>query len=437
MAKTVSFCQGKGSLSHNNRTFRPKNVDSSKSCNNITFIKIPIEQAYENCFARAVERYNTKQKRADRRIKDGYFRYAFSHAPCNNVIVAADKRKSFYEDIVQIGCKDDTGTGSPDAEIAAECLTEYIKGFIKRNPNFYVFNAVLHNDEATPHLHIDYIPIGHYKRGVDTQNGLAQALKEMGHGEGENAISRWRAAEVKILTEICNRHGIEISEPQKSRGSLTVEQYKEYAEAKGQAEDMKQQVARLEEQAKNADKLLHHREELRTQVEEIIDSLDEQYQEKTAAIEHLDEQIAEKTTALTETTAELTASATKVTKIKRIDEIETGKTVLGGKITMSREDYGTLTDLAKKQLASEKKESELNAEITKLKKENEEAAKRNAALEQKVQDYYNIREELRNTKNELGSLKSLHKKVLEFIEGLKLTQKLQEFLKQRARGVKC
>ncbi len=436
MANTVSFCQGKGSLSHNNRTFRPKNVDSSKSINNITFVKMPIEQAYENCFAKAVERYNAKQKRADRRIKDGYFRYAFSHAPCNNVIVAADKRKSFYEDIVQIGCKDDTGTGSPDAEIAAECLTEYIESFIKRNPNFYVFNAVLHNDEATPHLHIDYIPIGHYNRGVDTQNGLAQALKEMGHGDGENAISRWRAAEVKILTEICNRRGIEISEPQKSRGSLTVEQYKEYAEAKEQAEDMKQQVARLEEQAKNADKLLHHREELRIQVEEIIDSLDEQYQEKTAAIEHLDEQIAEKTTALAETTAELTASATKVTKIKRIDEIETGKTVLGGKITMSREDYGTLTDLAKKQLASEKKESELNAEITKLKEENRKSAEKNDALTQEVRSLYPLKAALRNAERERDNLKAKFQKVMEFIESLKLTQKLQEFLQPVKRGVR-
>ncbi len=394
MAKTVSFCQGKGSLSHNNRTFRPKNVDSSKSCNNITFIKIPIEQAYENCFAKAVERYNAKQKRADRRIKDGYFRYAFSHAPCNNVIVAADKRKSFYEDIVQIGCKDDTGTGSPDAEIAAECLTEYIEGFIKHNPNFYVFNAVLHNDEATPHLHIDYIPIGHYKRGVDTQNGLAQALKEMGHGEGENAISRWRAAEVKVLTEICKRHGIEISEPQKSRGSLTVEQYKEYAEAKGQAEDMKQQVARLEEQ------------------------------------------IAVKTTALTETTAELTASATKVTKIKRIDEIETGKTIIGGKITISREDYGTLTDLAKKQLASEKKESELNAEITKLKEENRKSAEKNDALTQEVRSLYPLKVALRNAEHERDNLKAKFQRVMDFIESLKLTQKLQEFLQPVRRGVR-
>ena len=217
-SKTISHCQGKGSLSHNNRTFKPKNVDSSRSCDNITFVKMPISQAYDECFAAAVERYNAKQKRADRRIKDGYFRYAFSHEPCNNVITASDKRKSFYEDIVQIGSKDDTGVGSPDAILAAECLKEYMRSFQKRNPNFFVFNAVLHMDEATPHLHIDYIPIGHYKRGVDTQNGLAQALKEMGYGEGENTISRWRTAECEVLTEICARHGIEISEPQKGRG---------------------------------------------------------------------------------------------------------------------------------------------------------------------------------------------------------------------------
>lgn len=183
-AKTISHCQGKGSLAHNNRTFKSKNVDSSRTNRNITFVKIPLADAYDKCFAEAVERYNKKQKRADRRIKDGYFRYAFSHAPCNNVIEAADKRKSFYEDIVQIGDRNDTGIGSADAETAAECLTEYMQGFQKRNPNFFVFNAVLHLDEATPHIHIDYIPIGHYQRGVDTQNGLAQALKEMGYGEG-------------------------------------------------------------------------------------------------------------------------------------------------------------------------------------------------------------------------------------------------------------
>lgn len=193
----------------------------------MTFIKEPIGKAYEKLFGAAVERYNARQKRSDRKIKNGYFEYQFNHAVSNNVITSSDKRKSFYEDVVQIGTKDDTGVGSLDGEIAARCLTEYINGFQARNPNFHVFNAVLHMDEATPHLHIDYIPVGHYKRGVDTQNGIAQALKEMGYGDGKDAIARWRKSECDVLKEICGRYGITISEPQKSRGTMTVEVYKE------------------------------------------------------------------------------------------------------------------------------------------------------------------------------------------------------------------
>lgn len=225
--KTLSHCQGKGSLSHNNRDFKPKNVDSGRTKNNVTFIKEPIGKAYEKLFGAAVERYNARQKRSDRKIKSGYFEYQFNHAVSNSVITSPDKRKSFYEDVVQIGTKDDTGIGTLDSEIAARCLTEYMNGFQARNPNFHVFNAVLHMDEATPHLHIDYIPIGHYKRGVDTQNGIAQALKEMGYGDGKDAVARWRKSECDVLKEICGRYGITIAEPQKSRGTMTVEAYKE------------------------------------------------------------------------------------------------------------------------------------------------------------------------------------------------------------------
>lgn len=154
--KTISLCQGKGSLSHNNRDFHPKNVDPSRTKDNVTFVSIPIEQAYDTLFGAAVKRYNAKQKRKDRKIQNGYFEYQFNHKISPNVITSADKRKSFYEDVVQIGTKDDTGVGTADAETAAECLKEYMNGFQARNPNFYVFNAVLHVDEATPHLHIDY-----------------------------------------------------------------------------------------------------------------------------------------------------------------------------------------------------------------------------------------------------------------------------------------
>ena len=94
-----------------------------------------------------------------------------------------------------------------------------------------MFNAVLHLDESTPHLHIDFIPIGHYSRGMDTQNGMAQALREMSFGNGKNAISKWRMREYSILKDICAEHGIEVSQPRKSRGySFSVNEYKEHME---------------------------------------------------------------------------------------------------------------------------------------------------------------------------------------------------------------
>ncbi len=118
-----------------------------------------------------------------------------------------------------------------------------MEGFSERNPNFYVFNAVMHLDEATPHLHIDYIPVGHFDRGLDTRNAMAKALEEMGHGKGANAINRWRLAEWKVLHQICTAHGIEISEPKKSRGySYTTEEYGEHQDRIRQLEEEKAQI---------------------------------------------------------------------------------------------------------------------------------------------------------------------------------------------------
>ena len=123
--KSISHCQGKGSLSHNNRVFKPKNVDSTRTQDNIIFIQEPIEQAYEKCFGEAIKRYNVKQKRNDRKIKESYFEYTFKHKPCNTVVTSSDKRKSFYEDLVQIGTMDDTGVGSVDGNIATDCLFDW------------------------------------------------------------------------------------------------------------------------------------------------------------------------------------------------------------------------------------------------------------------------------------------------------------------------
>lgn len=264
--KRISFGQGKGSIAHNNREFVANNVDPLRTPDNITFVCQPISEAYDQLFKESTERYNAKQTRSDRKI-GSYYEHLFGVKTCNTVRTAADKRKSFYEDVVQIGKMEDSGIGTADFELVADCLKEYMEGFQKRNPNFYVFNAVLHLDEATPHLHIDYIPIGHYKRGQDVQNGIAQALKEMGYGGGKQAIARWRAAEVEVLDNICREHGIEPLAPEKSRGTLEVEEYKE--------------------QRRRADKLEVQNDEVETELGEKrseSEILDKQIKNKTAQV---------------------------------------------------------------------------------------------------------------------------------------------------------
>lgn len=319
-AKTISMCQGKGSLSHNNREFTAKNIDRSRTEDNIVFVQQDLGEAYDYLFSNAVERYNARQKRNDRKISN-YFQHLFNREPSKSVITGANKQKSFYEDLVQIGTKDDTGVGSPDAEIAKECLQEYMEKFQTRNPNFHVFNAVMHLDEATPHLHIDYIPVGHFSNGLNTRNAMAKALEEMGYGKGANAINRWRLAEWEVLHQICVAHGIEISEPKKSRGySYTVQEYGE------------------------------HKDE----------------------IKHLEEEKAQ-------VLAELDKAAKKKVKLTEIDSVETGKTVFGGKVTVSQEDWDNVTALAKKEVASQK-------QTKKLRKERDKAVQERDELKEKLND---------------------------------------------------
>ena len=256
--KSISFGQGKGSLAHNNREFIADNVDRNRMKNNVTFIRQPIAEAYELLFGESTARYNAKQKRNGRKISN-YYEHLFGCKPCSTVKVNALDQKSFYEVCVQIGKKEDSDIGTEDAELVAECLKEYMEGFQKRSPNFYVFNAVLHMDEATPHLHIDYIPVGHYKRGQDTQNGIAQALKEMGFGEGKNAIARWRASEVEVLKKICLEHDIQPTIPEKSRGTLEVAEYKEQRrQADELAEQNAQAAAELSQKVEQINRALKY-----------------------------------------------------------------------------------------------------------------------------------------------------------------------------------
>lgn len=262
-AKTISFPKGKGHLTHNNRDFISKNVVPERTSWNRIYMQESLEQAYEKCFGQALMDYNVTQKRKDRR-KENYLK---------EIENSGNKEKTFYENIVQIGKKEDTpvvdenGNLTEEAKSAIEILEQYAKTFQERNPNLYLFNCVMHLDEATPHLHIDYIPVAHeYKTGMETRNSLTKALQQMGFAKAvskkENETVAWQQRERAYLTDLCREKGIDIEVLGIQRDNLTLPEYKA---AMREVEALEQQAEKME---------IHNRE-LATQARELARQIDE------------------------------------------------------------------------------------------------------------------------------------------------------------------
>jgi len=192
---------GKGSINHNTRAFSAKNVDKERSKYNVEFCHSDIKEVYHELFDEALERYNAKQKRSDRKI-DSYY----------EKIRQSKQEKLFHEVILQIGNKDDTNAQSEEGQVAKEILTEFMADFQKRNPNLYVFSAHLHMDEETPHIHIDFVPfIRNSKRGLDTRVSLKGALAEQGFKGGTRSATEWNQwmeSEKQELSKVAERYGV-------------------------------------------------------------------------------------------------------------------------------------------------------------------------------------------------------------------------------------
>lgn len=79
--------------------------------------------------------------------------------------------------------------------LAAKVLDKYMQDFQRRNPTLRVFSAYLHMDEATPHLHTDFVPYTTgSKRVLDTRVSLKQALVALGFKGGtgrETELNQW------------------------------------------------------------------------------------------------------------------------------------------------------------------------------------------------------------------------------------------------------
>lgn len=201
MKRTISFMTGKGSVNHNSRKFHAKNTDPERSYLNVEYCNENIKDVYHELFDEALARYNEKQTRNDRRIDDYYEK-----------IRSGKQEKPFHEIILQIGDRETMGAETEEGRLAAKILDEYMQGFQRRNPTLRVFSAHLHMDEATPHLHIDFVPYTTgSKRGLDTRVSLKQALMALGFKGGtrqETELNQWVMAEKQQLAAIMLEHGI-------------------------------------------------------------------------------------------------------------------------------------------------------------------------------------------------------------------------------------
>ena len=277
MKRTISFMTGKGSVNHNSRKFHAKNTDPERSYLNVEYCNENVKDVYHELFDEALARYNEKQTRSDRRIDDYYEK-----------IRSGKQEKPFHEIILQIGDKDNMGAKTENGQLAAKVLDKYMWDFQRRNPTLRVFSAYLHMDEATPHLHIDFVPYTTgSKRGLDTRVSLKQALSALGFKGGtrrETELNQWVAYEKEQLAAVMLEHGIEWEKKGTHEKHLSVldfekkERAKEVAELEQSISDGKERLSDIQIQHRKAvqetEQIRQKGEAIRQEVSELSETSD-------------------------------------------------------------------------------------------------------------------------------------------------------------------
>lgn len=241
---SISFTVGKASdpncadFAHNNREFYAANIDPLRTPENIIFACEPIRAAYEKLFSESLAAYNAKQRQPCRRIQNYY-----EH------IANGKREEAFYEAVVQFGDCKTAACGTPNGETARKLLIEYMQAFQKRNPNLYVFNAVLHMDEAAPHLHIDFIPFYSKarKHGLPKGVSMRAALEEMGfaaRSRYDSATMGWEHSERIEMERLLMQHGYKREDKNAHYAHMTVAEYKRSQDAKQAAAALRKQKRR-------------------------------------------------------------------------------------------------------------------------------------------------------------------------------------------------
>ena len=297
---TISFkkATNKTSIKHNNRKFDEKDwesdyhkhIDRFRSENNRYLVQRDIHEMYDEIFGRALELYNAKQKRKDRRISDYY-----QHVKKSKTL---ELQREF---IIQVGNVEDFQI-EENWQKANYILEKYVETFEARNPQFRVYNAVIHNDEASPHLHINVIPVAHgYKRGLSLQPSFDKAIRQQGietnAKDSREVFRAFRDGEIQAVTEIAKEMNIErkLGETNKFKDTREYKKYQqgltelknEISEKKTEFEELDVQATRLEAVKTN---LESHTDVLKGKVDKYTQDIEKLHTEQNRAKKRLEEQ---------------------------------------------------------------------------------------------------------------------------------------------------
>ncbi|MEG2648364.1 MAG: plasmid recombination protein [Anaerovoracaceae bacterium] len=378
--RTISIAKGKGSINHNSREFKAENVDANRTEFNTCFINEKLEDVYHKLFDEALLKYNAKQKRNDRKIPN-YMEH---------IRLSKDK-KVFYEIIAQVGDFENMNATTDNGKLAEEILKKYMADFQKRNPTLYVFSAYLHMDEATPHLHIDFVPYTDgNKRGLETQNSLKQALKKLGFEGGSRSdteLNQWQNSEKEKLAEIMLQYEIEWEKKGTHKESLPVLDYKK---------------------------------EMRTKE---VEELEKVIETKQLKVTDLDNKLNEKKVDFTEINQ-------KKIKLKKLDDVEVKDSLIRNRVTLNKSEFEDIKFLAQKQIVSEQKEKKLKTEVKCLRSELSSLKQENEKQKDELFQYKSLKNKLNMGKiiAENEQLKKFQDMVMKFLEVFNLKEQFNKFM---------
>ena len=275
---TLSFKTNprKTNIRHNNREltekeFRSdahKHIKREKSKYNIQIFKRDIKDVYHELFDDALNTYNAKQKRKDRKIDDYY-----KHVQKSKNL---DLQREF---IVTVGNKADwEKLRFEEKQEVGEALARYVRDFNERHDNMTIYNAIVHLDESgAPHAHFNVVPTATgYKNGLAVQPSFRKALEQEGFGpSGREQFKAFRDAEIHRLHEFVHEIGIE----RKAGQTNDIKDMREYKDAMEYIENRKSsQIVKMQREEQAHEEKMRELDERLKQQEEKIQKRDEAFE---------------------------------------------------------------------------------------------------------------------------------------------------------------